>query len=621
MFRLTDWRLERSEKGIIGYGVCYNNPRHPKGVRIHTDPAERIEMEEEGDYLSLYSASGNCFQLKLSEVREGFLSKIRGILEEEGIFPDDVVWASLIRERKGEEKKRWLSKQGAPGSLYIWLKNGRFVERVYWKRPDSRVVPVSFRRQWEGDSLWVLGGEGEEAFTGCGRLSLWGAAARLWGWMDGVDRIFVENEGNELVFMDEEGDRLFRFGEITGMRGKGARQKEFPEELYKENEKQFRLAERLVDMPRVKKVLLRLVEEKKLSAFWMVTEALEVAAQVKTAVYESCVGEDEIPVGMRGMLERYCGALTILMVLKLQGEAEAQWNELCRARRPLILYRGRPVTKEQAVELVAGEEPLFGEGSDNMKWDDPRKCSGVLGALLWRRNRPLSSWIYMDGTIGGNFVSKVKYPDLDEFLPDYMHLAERYPFLDMVISYTNYDESCCFWCSNGNTPYEGYEETCGCRDCEPYLDKIEEYDPDRSDYKSGKEKAGFEELYFSNWGTDHVRSDVGDSVILTIWIHFGETKILMGEEAASKFRDYHEQYCDPAYEFMFGSGLYWDPSICICSKEFVEDCFAFKGKPRSLCDEYVEQGLLEPFFEDARVVTKEWVEEQYRRFIAREEGV
>ena len=95
----------------------------------------------------------------------------------------------------------------------------------------------------------------------------------------------------------------------------------------------------------------------------------------------------------------------------------------------------------------------------------------------------------------------------------------------------------------------------------------------------------------------------------------------MGEEAASKFRDYHEQYCDPAYEFMFGSGLYWDPSICICSKEFVEDCFAFKGKPRSLCDEYVEQGLLEPFFEDARVVTKEWVEEQYRRFIAREEGV
>ena len=129
----------------------------------------------------------------------------------------------------------------------------------------------------------------------------------------------------------------------------------------------------------------------------------------------------------------------------------------------------------------------------------------------------------MDGTIGGNFVSKVKYPDLDEFLPDYMHLAERYPFLDMVISYTNYDESCCFWCSNGNTPYEGYEETCGCRDCEPYLDKIEEYDPDRSDYKSGKEKAGFEELYFSNWGTDHVRSDVGDSVILTIWIHFGET--------------------------------------------------------------------------------------------------
>ena len=47
-----------------------------------------------------------------------------------------------------------------------------------------------------------------------------------------------------------------------------------------------------------------------------------------------------------------------------------------------------------------------------------------------------------------------------------------------------------------------------------------------------------------------------------------------------------------------------------------EDCFEFIGKPRSLCDEYVEQKFISPFNEKATVVTKEWVTNQYNTYIA-----
>ena len=53
------------------------------------------------------------------------------------------------------------------------------------------------------------------------------------------------------------------------------------------------------------------------------------------------------------------------------------------------------------------------------------------------------NWVYSDGTIGGDIIHLGKYPELDEILDGYMHLAKKYPFLDMVVSYTTYDECIC----------------------------------------------------------------------------------------------------------------------------------------------------------------------------------
>ncbi len=295
-------------------------------------------------------------------------------------------------------------------------------------------------------------------------------------------------------------------------------------------------------------------------------------------------------------------------------------EEICRklsnVRRPLVLVRGKPITVEQTMQLITGEEALFSEAMDDAcRPGLGRRTRALEGIFYSPGNVRPSTWVYADGTIGGNMVSRYKYPELDEILDGYMHLGKQYPFLDMVISYTMYDECTCYGCEICEE--DGWEilcrsSDCACKDCIPYLDKIEKYA-----YWNGgwSEDPDFEELYFRNWDASHVRSDVGDSVALTIGIHQGETEVLFGEKARSRFHKYNHLYGALEYAFLFTGDLVSYGSTCMFDKKFVEDCFAFIGKPRSLCEEYVERKLLSPFPENARVITKEWVIEQYHTYI------
>lgn len=140
--------------------------------------------------------------------------------------------------------------------------------------------------------------------------------------------------------------------------------------------------------------------------------------------------------------------------------------ELHDVRRPLVLVRGKPISREQVMQLVVGEEPLFGKGSDNEDPRfDPRSLGfGVLQDIFYRHPcSQLSTWVYTDGTIGGNLLHLGKYPELEDFLPMYADLAEKYPFLDIVVSYTLLDESCCGSC---NVVYH-FSPLCKPKDCIP----------------------------------------------------------------------------------------------------------------------------------------------------------
>ena len=73
--------------------------------------------------------------------------------------------------------------------------------------------------------------------------------------------------------------------------------------------------------------------------------------------------------------------------------------KLSNVRRPLVLVRGKPITREQAMRLIVGEEPLFQEVPDNQSagWDS-RRSRGVLGGIFSRGRCDFpNTWVYTDG--------------------------------------------------------------------------------------------------------------------------------------------------------------------------------------------------------------------------------
>jgi len=285
-------------------------------------------------------------------------------------------------------------------------------------------------------------------------------------------------------------------------------------------------------------------------------------------------------------------------------------TEVGNVCRPLVLVRGKPITRGQVMQLVTGEEPLFGGGSGlDEYYFDPRESIGILRNIFYRgRCCWLSTWVYSDGTIGGDLDCMPKYPAPDKYLPKYIRLAGKYPFLDAVFTFTTMGVECCFRCDFNRGCSD---QPCKCQDCVPYLEKFQQFEDSRF-----KNDCSFEALYYDTWEFRHVRSDIADFVKIVLWVHDGRAELLFRDAAVAKFNEYNGLYCAPEYDFMFSDSLYRSGRTCICSKEFVGDCFEYTGKPRSLCDEYVKRGFISPFNEDEVVVTREWAANQYNTFIA-----
>lgn len=301
-------------------------------------------------------------------------------------------------------------------------------------------------------------------------------------------------------------------------------------------------------------------------------------------------------------------------------DTDSQVLDACEAigdtRRPLVLFRGKPIIREQTMKLITGEEPLFVEADNDNCFFDVGSKRNPLNDIFYRPGDIwLDTWLHTDGTIGGNTFSLKKYPEHYEFIPEYMRLSQ-YEFLDMVISYTTCDAICCRDCYLNLDHLKVFTEeffknkTINCNDCVKYKDKLIEYAN-----IEWEQIRSFEDLYFKNWTSSHVPANIDKKVELTIWFHNGNAEVLFGEAARKKFKEYNSLYSSPEYDFMFSSKLHDYDYTCICDKSFVEDCFEYIGKPRTLCDEYIEKGFISPFNENAIVVTKEWVTEQYNKYI------
>ena len=161
-------------------------------------------------------------------------------------------------------------------------------------------------------------------------------------------------------------------------------------------------------------------------------------------------------------------------------------------RKPYYRIRGKSVTEDQAIEIIrrtdwvidhseaAGPDYVFTCGFDN-SWLCSKQCetSGF-------------GWAHPDGTIGTNWVITYKYPSIEDVFIDGLSIALAFPFVNMIIAITDWNEQ---------PPYAWEDET----------DKYE----DEKD--------------------DNTYPDFAENIEVGIWIHDNEIELLASVRARAKY--------------------------------------------------------------------------------------
>lgn len=109
-------------------------------------------------------------------------------------------------------------------------------------------------------------------------------------------------------------------------------------------------------------------------------------------------------------------------------------------RRPYYRMRGKPVTEEQAFELIRRTDNFF-RGIDEIRHsDDFVGCNNFDNWLVHANHTPRGyGWVHTDGTIGNNSITQT-YPELYEFIGEWFEKLRKFPYLDLVIAVTCWDE-------------------------------------------------------------------------------------------------------------------------------------------------------------------------------------
>ncbi len=107
------------------------------------------------------------------------------------------------------------------------------------------------------------------------------------------------------------------------------------------------------------------------------------------------------------------------------GELIPDWK--ASTRRPYYRMRGKPITEEQALEIMTRCEWMNGDIGD------------INFRQITSNSWPRHGWVMPDGTIGANAIMS-KYPTAEEIVEELYRWACEFPYLDLVIAITTIDE-------------------------------------------------------------------------------------------------------------------------------------------------------------------------------------
>lgn len=298
-------------------------------------------------------------------------------------------------------------------------------------------------------------------------------------------------------------------------------------------------------------------------------------------------------------------------------------------RRPIYMVRGKSITRDQVIEILSREEPLFdGWGSGDSGIFDERGGRDILKNCFYRSGYSwLSTFLFSDGTIGGNIL-EFKYPDPDEILPKWIEFGLKYDFLDMAVGYTDQDEGMCYHCRNAHNKYFNEATSCNfCReergkicerktccdleDCNKLKDLLLKYrDVDEELIKT---PCAYEYLYAHHFSTRISHVNLVHRVKQAIVISDGKVHVLFGDNAVKAFKRYYDKYNEDSLVAMYDGRVFDSSDWHIFGKDFIKECFRYRNLSKKCYDIAVEKGFINMIHDDAKVVTADFIREEHAK--------
>ena len=205
------------------------------------------------------------------------------------------------------------------------------------------------------------------------------------------------------------------------------------------------------------------------------------------------------------------------------------------ARRPVCRLRGKPVTPEQAFEIIRRTEASFKDIKEIKEHPDYIHAWNLWMSYFRRKMQdPKEGWVLTDGTVGLDFLPIDKYPEMEELLEGIPAVVKAFPYLDFVLVISDWDEM----------PKSVWDSFFHHREVE------------------------FEQEYWDE--------NFYEAIRLGIWVHDGMIELLRSERAVWKYREYVEKYEDTdrkryVHEY---HGRTADPGL---TKEYMYRCIRAYG--------------------------------------------
>lgn len=109
-------------------------------------------------------------------------------------------------------------------------------------------------------------------------------------------------------------------------------------------------------------------------------------------------------------------------------------------RRPYFRMRGKPVTEEQAFDIIRRTDNFFRWDMRKYQLEDLVSDRFLLDNVWYSPNfYPHIGWVRPDGIVGQNGVTG-RYPAEEEFLASILPMKEAFPYLDLMVAITDWNE-------------------------------------------------------------------------------------------------------------------------------------------------------------------------------------